>query len=358
MTTTKTLKNTYKVTKHNALNEMRANNMTMQELRLFSVYLSRINPSDSKTRHVRFSLAEFQAIMELGRMNVAYYKKVAESLLGKVITLTTKYGGFDAFTLFSRFRLDSDTNGEWFVDVIANDEAMPLLFEFKGNYFKYELWNALHLKGPNQLRLYEILKQYEKTKYRVVSISDLRYWLGIEDSQYSLYADFRRDVLEPCQKAISENTDIMFTYEPYTKGAKGKILELKFNIQRNTNHQDPLTLRKFVELNSDNTITSNQLNLNDIDSDNTAEFLDARLITKKEDKLIFLRDAVNSDFTIEQITVLYDIVMRDMPHLARNEALIECYHHFTAKYNYMKEKGSKGEIKKPFGYLKSIIGKP
>jgi len=354
MATKKTLKDTYKVTKHNALNEMRANNMTMQELRLFSVYLSRINPSDPKTRHVRFSLAEYRAIMELGRMNIDYYKKVAENLLGKVIILNTKYGGFDAFTLFSRFRLELDTDGEWFVDIIANDEAMPLLFEFKNNYFKYELWNALHLKGPNQLRLYEILKQYEKTGYRVVSISDLRHWLGIEDSEYPLYANFRRAVLEPCKKAISQNTDITFTYEPHKKGVKGKILELKFNIQKNTNHQDPLTLHKFVELN--NTIEADtRLDLNDINSDEAEELLDAGRITKKEDKLIFLRDAVNGEFTVEQIAILYDIVMRDLPHLANGD-WIKLYHHFMAKYNYMKEKSSKGEIRKPFGYLKSIIG--
>ena len=353
----KTLKDTYKVTKHNALNEMRANNMTMQELRLFSVYLSKINPQDSKTRHVRFSLAEFQAIMELGRMNVAYYKKVAENLLGKVITLTTKYGGFDAFTLFSRFKLDADESGEWHIDIIANDDAMPLLFEFKGNYFKYELWNALRLKGPNQLRLYEILKQYEKTGYRIVPILDLRHWLGINDDEYPLYSDFRRAVLEPCKKVISKNTDIAFTYESHKKGAKGKILELKFNIQKNTSHKDPLTLREFVELNSHNIVGSGQLNLNNIDSDDTAELLDAGLITKKEDKLIFLRDAVNSEFTIKQIMILYDIVIRDMPHLSRGEMWRECYHHFMSKYNYMKEKESKGEIKKPFGYLKSIIGK-
>jgi plasmid replication initiation protein len=351
----KTLKNTYKVTKHNALNEMRANNMTMQELRLFSVYLSRINPQNSETRHVKFSIAEFQAIMELGRMNIAYYKKVAESLLGKVISLTTKYGGFDAFTLFSRFRLDSDDNGEWFVDIIANDEAMPLLFEFKGNYFKYELWNALHLKGPNQLRLYEILKQYEKASHRIVSVADLRHWLGIEDNEYPVYANFRRAVLEPCREAIAEHTDIIFTYEPHKKGAKGKILELKFNIQKNTSHQDPLTLRKFVELNSDNVIDAEQINLNDVDSDDTEELLDAGLITKIEDKLIFLRDAVKKEFTIEQMAILYDIVVRDLPHLATGD-WIKLYHHVMEKYNYMKEKDNKGEIRNPFGYLKRIIG--
>jgi len=378
MATKRCLKDTFKVTKHNALNEMRANNMTMQELRLFSVYLSRVNPNDRTTRHVKFSLSEFQAIMELGRMNVSYYKKVAESLLSKVITLTTKYGGFDAFTLFSRFRLDSDEQGGWYVDIIANDEAMPFLFEFKNNYFKYELWNALHLKGPNQLRMYEILKQYERIGYRIVTLADLRHWLGIEENEYPLYSTFRRDVLEPCKKAISDNTDISFTYEPHKRGAKGKIFELKFNIQRNANHKDPLTLRKFVELNSDNIIDINtQLDLNDIDSDSMSEPLDAGFIPKRnaiidvwnmdddninpdtlpkyEARLVFLRGAVNGEFTRDQMVVLYDLMAERMPQIFNDDT--ECYDHLRRKYNAVKLIDNQGKIRHScFGYLKSIIG--
>lgn len=350
------LKKDYAVIKLNVLNEMRANNMTMQELRLFSVYLSKINPRDISTRYVRFSIEEFRAIMDLGRMNIAYYKKVAESLLGKVIFIPTERGGFIGWTLFSEFKIDSDEHGEWHVLIDANEKALPLLFEFKTHYFKYELWNALRLRGKNQLRLYEVLKQYEKVGYRIVSLDDLRNWLGIEENEYPQFKYFKRDVLEPCKKAITENTDITFTYESHSKKGR-KITELKFNIQRNVSYKDPLTLRKFVELNSDNVIDPGpQLNLNDIDPDDAAELLDAGLITKKEDKLIFLRDAVNGEFTIEQIAVLYDIIIHNLPSLAAGD-WIALYHHFMTKYNYMKEKASRGEIRYPFGYLKSLIGK-
>jgi len=335
---------------------MRANNMSLQELRLFSVYLSKINPNDVSTRHVRFSVAEFQAIMDLEQKNVPYFKKIAESLLRKVIFTPTEHGGFKGFTLFSVFELSADEHGEWYIKINANDEALPLLFGFKSHYFKYELWNALHLRGPNQLRMYEILKQYERIGYRIVSLTDLRNWLGIEELEYPQFKYFKRDVLEPCKNAVSENTDISFTYEPHTRGAKGKIIELKFNIKKNKNHQDPLTLRKFVELNSDNIIDINtQLDLNDIDSDDTAELLGSGLITKREERLIFMRDAVNGQFTIEQITILYDIVARDLPHILNGDD-VKLYHHFMTKYNYMKEKDSRGEIKHQFAYLKRIIG--
>lgn len=40
------------VSKRNVLNELRSNNMTVQELRFFSIYLSKINPWDISTRAV------------------------------------------------------------------------------------------------------------------------------------------------------------------------------------------------------------------------------------------------------------------------------------------------------------------
>lgn len=349
-----TLKKEYLVTKLNVLNEMRANNMTMQELRLFSIYLSRINPEDVATRHVRFSIAEFQSIMELGRINIAYYKRVAESLLGKAIFIPTERGGFTGYTLFSEFKVDSDEYGEWHVNIDANEKVLPLLFDFKNHYFRYELWNALRLRGKNQLRMYEILKQYEKIGYRIVSLEDLRNWLGIEPNEYPQYKYFRQEVLEPCKKAIAENTDITFTYEPHSKRGR-KIVGLIFHIEKNVNHKDPLSLREFIELNSDNVIDYDQLshlNLDDIDPDEAMELQQEGKITRREELVVFLRDAVNREFTVKQMQILYDIAIHNLPSVQG----ADLYRHFQTKYNYMKEKESRGEVRVPFGYMKKIIG--
>ena len=44
------------------------------------------------------------------------------------------------------------------------------MFDFKDRYFKYELWNALRLKSANQIRMYEILKQYETIGKREIKV--------------------------------------------------------------------------------------------------------------------------------------------------------------------------------------------
>ena len=54
------IKGTEIVEKRNILNEVRRTSMSLQELRLFSIYLTKINARDIKTRLVRFKLSDFQ----------------------------------------------------------------------------------------------------------------------------------------------------------------------------------------------------------------------------------------------------------------------------------------------------------
>ena len=234
------------VTKRNELNELSPRGMTLQQLRFIVVYLSMINPLDENTRLVRFSLSDFQLIMEMGRLNIQQLSNSVDDLLSKVTGTVTETGDILRFQYFKRCRIGQD-NGEWYVEIDAHDDALPMFFNLKSNYFKYQLWNGLRLKSLNQLRFYEVLKQYQWRGYRVVAISKLKDLLGIGETEYVQYRDFRRSVIDVCQKALRENTDITFTYEPHgKKGRGGKILELKFNIFENKKNQDPLDVGKFI----------------------------------------------------------------------------------------------------------------
>ena len=90
------------VEKRNILNEIRKTNMTLQQLRFFSIYLSKINARDLSTRVVRFPLSDFQKIMGIGRMNIQHFKNAVDSLLRNVIHIPNSSGGMDAFTLFKK----------------------------------------------------------------------------------------------------------------------------------------------------------------------------------------------------------------------------------------------------------------
>jgi acyl-CoA-binding protein len=236
------------VEKRNVLNAIRSNSMTLQELRFFSIYLSKINPWDKSTRVVRFPLDDFRRIMGLGAgENITHFRYTIRHILQQVVEVPNEKGnGYTAFQLFKKAKIEKDENGKWYVEFDAHDDALPLMFDFKNRYFKYELWNALRLKSPNQVRMYEILKQYEGLGKRELTIKELRELLGIGKKEYDRWDNFKRKVLDSCQQALKETTDICYTYERGKTGAGGKWLTIVFYIKRNENHVDPLSLDEFI----------------------------------------------------------------------------------------------------------------
>lgn len=216
--------------KRNELNELRANNFTLQELRFFSIYLAKINTNDINSRVVRFPLQDFKEIMEYQELNIPQLKATSKSILKKTVNIPLRSGGFAEIALFDTFIVDKDKDGKWFVEIGASNAALPFMFNFKDRYFKYELWNALRLTAPSHVRIYELLKQYENIGRREIRVDDLQEMVG---TSYNRWDRFKKSVLDSSQQALKETTDIAFTYERGKTGTGGKWISIIFNIMHN-----------------------------------------------------------------------------------------------------------------------------
>ena len=351
-----TLKKNYLIKKRNVLNEIRANSMTLQELRFFSIYLSKINARDSSTRVVRFSMDDFHAIMELdSRINIDYMKRVTDSLLCKVVNVPDERGGYTGFQLFKECKVSMDDKNEWYVEIDAHDKALPLMFDFQARFFSYQLWNALRLRSSNQLRMYEILKQYEKIGTRVLGVDELKELLGIGKNEYGdRFDNFKKKVLDACQEALKESTDIKFTYEPHgKKGKGGKILFLKFTIEKNTEYVDQLTLFEFIEERRHEIGED----LDDWDEQKDTSGGDGEdMSSAYRERIEFLAEACNNEFSFNEVVVLFNEMKSKLPHSLIRED-VQCYDYLMDKYREMIMRDERTKIKHRFGYLRSIIGK-
>lgn len=344
----KNIKENYIVKKRNVLNELRANNLTLQQLRFFSIYLSKIDPENIESRKVKFSIMDFQTIMDMKKIKIEYMKDVTNGLLSKIVNVPNERGGYSGFQLFKKCIVDTDENG-WFIEIDAHDDALPLMFEFKNKYFTYRLWNALQLKSSNQIRMYEILKQYEKIGYRIVSLEKLRGLLGIEKNEYKVYKDFRRRVLDSCQQALEENTDIKFTYEPYgSKGPGGKVISLKFTIESNGKHKDPLLLEDFIEKYNLETIEEKNTDENDFIS-----FLQEACCKNGSEKSEFSRAEME-----EILSALVKVPKSLLPENPITDKLeIRRFDYLQEKYIRMNRISEKEEIKSKVSYMIAMIKK-
>lgn len=220
------------VEKRNRLNGIRNCDLSVPELKLLSVYLSRINARDVNTRLVKLPLEEYCEIMGIGEdANITHLRESVRCLLQHVVEVPNENKrGYTAFQLFKRCKVEKTKEGIWTIEIDAHDDALPLMFNFKKEYFTYELQNALQLKSSNQIRMYEVLKQYETIGKREVTVDELRSLLGVKDNEYSRWDNFRKDVLDVCQKALEKYTDIRFVYEKGSGGAGGKWLSIIFTI--------------------------------------------------------------------------------------------------------------------------------
>ena len=332
------------VQKQNILNELRANNLTLQELRFFSIYLSKINPRDKSTKIVRFKLADFKKIMDFKEVKITRIKAATDSLLGKVVNIPKESGGYSAFQLFKECEVDKDEAGEWYITIDAHDKALPLMFDFKDKYFKYELWNALRLKSANQIRMYEILKQYETISKREIKVNDLRELLGIAPNEYPRWDNFKVKVLDNCQQALKENTDICYTYERGKTGQGGKWLTIIFHITKNMEYDRQMSM---FELDLQNYINLDALK--EPEPEKTIE-PDSEL-----GDLGFYASACGDEFTTAQMESIIQIVnqMQLPPH--EYGASIAKYHFLLEHYTRFKAIAENTDIKNRYSYFYAMI---
>jgi plasmid replication initiation protein len=363
------IKENYLVEKRNVLNEIRANNMTVQELRFFSIYLAKINSRDVSTRKVRFKVDEFRRVMDFGKMNIAQLRKTMDSLLGKIVEVPLESSGFMRFQLFKEAVFTKDNDGKWYIEVDAHDKALPLMFEFKELYFTYELWNALRLKSTNQFRMYEILKQYEHVGERTITLERLKEYIGMAPNEYPRYNNFKTRVLDACQEALAANTDIKFTYEPAQKvGKGGKVKSLKFTIERNEKYTDKLSLGEFLtkrEMEAASLVKRRRAKEaweNTAKWDGSAGGFGEKAPQEADGSFFgskvypFLSEACGEEFCKDEIRVLYNYLTKIVPRTSNsNMWLLDTYDYLKAQYDELVWRSGKSEITNRFGYLRKMI---
>ena len=349
------------VEKRNVLNQIRRNNMTLQELRLFSIYLSKINARDISTRTLKFPLENFCRIMEI-KADVGQIKENMRHLLQQIVDIPYEDGrkGFLSIPLFKECGIyKNEETGQWFFEIEAHDKAVPYMFDFKERYFTYELWNVLRLKSSNQLRMYEILKQYEYIGTCKLSLTELRELLCISPKEYPRWDNFKTRVLDSCQQALAEQTDITFTYEPIRTGHK--FTAIMFFIRKNENYVDHLKLDEYIQRKKPIEVTvKSELSeaWTPLDRDTDDETAAA---IYGDENLAFLAQACDYEFSPEETRVLFDyllaigLVGRDNE-LERYRLLRQAYNKLNAMPSIPKKDSAESNVhNRRFGFIKWLF---
>ncbi len=214
--------------------------LSLREQKIILSVIAQINPEDDDLKDYQISINDLVKITGIQSQHLySGIKKICTSLMSSIVTIKEPDNP-EGFLMSTWFSHAGYSPSEGVVEFSVSKKLKPYLLQLKGRFTSYRLKQVMSLQSSYSIRMYELLRQFlpmnavdkgNTTSFREISIDDLRGYLGVEDGKYPKFAMFRKNILEKCQKEITEETDLTFDFEPIRKGRK--IGAIKFVIKHN-----------------------------------------------------------------------------------------------------------------------------
>jgi plasmid replication initiation protein len=214
------------------------------ETRIFLEMLTKISYDDTGFTDYKIYLRDFvkDFFLQDNKNTYRLAKEASKKLMGKLIEakINRSDGKTEDFItpVVTSFKgRDEDSEEASYIKLSFHPEMRPFLLELRERYLTYEFRNVANLSSPYYVRIYELLKQYEKIGKRSFNVEALKAMLGIT-SEYKSYGHFKNKIIDKARVSLVKFTDIKFEYEEITNGSR-KVTDLIFYISRNVPENRP-----------------------------------------------------------------------------------------------------------------------
>jgi len=205
------------IVKHNKLIEANYK-LTLQEQKLILTLAREITKEDNNFKKCVFTVEQLSEILDLEKKG--YYselKEITKSLISRVIQIKEPDGLLQVSWLNSAKYYDN----KGIVELSFSNDLKPYLLQLGEHFTKLEFSKIVALNSVYAIRIYELCKQYEKIKERMIELEELKRILGIEkEKAYKLYGNIKLKILSVAEREINEKTDINISFEEIKTGRK------------------------------------------------------------------------------------------------------------------------------------------
>lgn len=210
------------VTKSNILIES-TYKLSLQEQRILLIMASKVQPNDETLKTYRFRAKDFIEIVgnKKGTGFYSYLKEIVNGLQTKILTIKEKGRQRNYNWVITSIYEEN----EGYITLQFHPSLKYLFLELKEKFTSYQLENVVRLNSVYSIRIYELLKQYERLRKRELTLEELRHFLAIEPTKYKQYGHFKSKVLAVAQKEINNKTDIYFEFVEIKTGRKVTSIE-------------------------------------------------------------------------------------------------------------------------------------
>ena len=226
--------------------------LTAHAHKIARLILSLIKPDDADVRTYTVSitaLKQYLGISPDARWKSFYdrLKDTSKKLNKQPIEIRQKNGDTVVASFLSAYKI-SPKEGQ--VTFEISSLLKPFLLDLRNNYTSYLLANIPKLKSGYSIRVYELLYQYKRIGKRTFKLDDLQKKVG---SDYTLYGDFKRKVLNQAQKDLKLHTDLNFIFDEIKTGRKVTSIEFIIfgNVPKSKDTPQLSLLEDALELNNE-----------------------------------------------------------------------------------------------------------
>ncbi|UZR99922.1 replication initiation protein [Chondrinema litorale] len=202
-------------------------NLSPIEMKIIYLMAMQVKKGDEDFKTYRMRIRDFQDIV--GVDSDALYvrmEEIVQRLMKRIVRVRHDNGDLDQFPFLARA---SHKNKKGIIELKFAPDLKPHLIDLKERFTSFYDYNVLSLKSTHSMRIYELLKQYEKIGYRVEKVARIKQMLGIE-TKYRSYNYFKKRVIEQAQKDLTNHCDISFVFSEIKEGRK--VDSIKFVIKR------------------------------------------------------------------------------------------------------------------------------
>lgn len=219
------------VQKSNPLQSLAKTELTLPELKILDVYLSRIDSHDPEKRTVVIEKGELEQVLGVSRILKQQLKERLRNLFQVVeVEDDTKPDGFKLVSLFEEAEAVPDNEGLWRITLTCTVSAREYIFNIENiGYLKYRLKNVIELKSRYSYVLYLYLENNSFRKTWEIELGELKELMKCTANTYKAFFRFNGLILSKCHQEINEKTDCKFDYEPVKRGRA--IVAIRFTIK-------------------------------------------------------------------------------------------------------------------------------
>jgi plasmid replication initiation protein len=254
----------------------------VNEKRVMQFIIAKIKPTDTEFERYTIPISDIADMAKISSKNMyTFAKTLMVDMITKFVLLQDEeQQKIKAFNYFTELEYHSGI-----ITVELNRNIHQLFLQLKRNktaFTAYELTEFMTLSSFHAQRIYELLKQYSKSKQREreIPMEQFRELLNIQN-KYKLYADFRKRILEYAHKHIEENTNLRYKWAGVTKRGR-KVIAIHFYEIHEAGKESPTKLQEKVFL-------ENYIN-KEIYNEELNTYLTIRNIIRNKDKSYTITD--------------------------------------------------------------------